>query len=1100
MQLNNPSHRLTELAVGSLLMVLVSSLAADESAPSDSYHEQILLDGPVVYYRFEQPVTAEVTDHAGAPGEPQQGVQPAVRQGATAFDDGALSAAQQHPSSNRSASFDGVDDRIQVRLPATNDVLELAGSFTIELWVRPGSKESYQQLLAKGDYYGKGQTTFFLLCMPSGSGKRDTRSLRVGIGNGQPPDAAFDANSEIPVHAWSHVAVTYESRTGRTAIYVNGCLDTKGRFTAAPPTFPGHALTLGALSGDPTTDTLVNFFHGQLDEVAIYGRVLEGGQIARHYALATGKTPPAPPPTPQFEEEIRPILAAACFDCHGADSQEQGLDLRTVTAMLQGGESGAVIERGNPAASLLLTLVENGQMPPDEGARLSPGAIEQLRAWIEAGAPAKENVREPELRRLVSDKDREHWAFQKAVKPAVGSADPQDRVRMPIDALAVARLREQGLSFSPDADRLTLLRRAYFDLIGLPPSPEDVAEFLADTDPDAYRRLIDRLLESRHYGERWGRHWLDVVGYSDTGEIDNDLGTVVENVGIWQYRDWVIRAINEDLPYDQFLSMHLAGDEMIDWRNAETFTPAIRDHLIATGLASHVQDHTDHAQYGRKERFDVLTQIMETFSSGVLGVTMACAQCHDHKYEPFPQRDYYRLMACFMPAFNPDNWVRRSDRHLADVSQAEKASIDKQNGDISAQVASLTEEITAIEARQKKKSSHGDTSASNAEVQARLDTLRTKIESVRAGQRSYGRIPAMWDVGPVPDTFLLRRGSHDQHGARVRPGFPAVLTEPEDGLVAAKRPDQTQGASSGMRLALAQWLTRSDSRAAGLVARVIVNHIWSHHFGTGIVATPGNLGRTGSPPTHPELLDWLAADFIEHGWKRKTLHRQIMLSTVYRQRSRRSSDGQPLAGEAVDPQNKWLWRQNVRRLEAEAVRDSVLAVSGKLDVTAGGPAMKLDSRPDGMSTVKRDGSPTGPWRRSVYVFVRRNYPLKFLEIFDAPIVPLNCTHRSHSATVLQSLTLLNDPFLLEHADYVSELVADTVNLENARQTITACYLRILSRGPGPVELARCEDYLVAQMDLYCSMPPDRGSVEASRRAVADLCHMLMCANEFLYIQ
>lgn len=1093
MQPHNTTAGQITLSVTLLLMSVISSVKADENRTAETYYEQILLDRPIAYYRFEETSGNEVTDHADQPEGSQRGAQHGIRHGTTVVDKGVLAIGKQ--PTNRAAKFDGIDDRVEVRLPPQQDVLQLAGSFTIELWVRPGTKPSYQQLLAKGDYYRKGQTTFFLLCMSSHSGSNNTRSLRVGIGNGQPPNEAFDAKTELPIDVWSHVAVTYDARNSQTKLYVNGRLDTQGRFSNAPPTFAGHALTIGALSGDPATDTLVNYFHGQLDEIAIYGHLLKPLQLSRHYALATGQAIPEPK-HPHFEQDIYPLLAAACFDCHGADNQEQGLDLRTVSSMLQGGESGPVIERGNPTASLLLSLIESGQMPPDNDQPLSAESIDQIRRWIEAGAPATEKVQAPTFRQLVNDQDRQHWSFQKAVKPEIRSLDPTtDRVRTPIDALALNRLREKGLDFSPDANRLTLLRRAYFDLIGLPPSPEVVAAFLADEAPQAYRNMIDHLLESRHYGERWGRHWLDVVGYSDTGEIDNDLMTVVKNVGVWQYRDWVIRAINADMPYDQFISMQLAGDEMIDWRTAETFTPEIRDHLIATGFASHVQDHTDHDQYGRKERFDVLTQIMETFSSGILGVTMACAQCHDHKYEPFPQRDYYRLMACFMPAFNPDNWVRRSARQLSTISPAEKATVDQKNSEIDVQVASLTEKIKALET-----SISNETAPSNEPASSEIIKLRQQIKAIQAGRQSYGTFPAMWDVGPVPDTFLLRRGAHDQRGARLQPGFPAALSDVENGLVTAQRAVQTQGQSTGLRLALAKWLTQPDSRAAGLVARVLANHVWTHHFGNGIVTTPGNLGRTGSPPTHPEILNWLAADFIEHGWSRKRLHRQIMLSTVYRQQSQRSSAGQPLGGEASDPENRLLWRQNLRRLEAESVRDSILAMSGKLDLTAGGPAIMLNSQPNGMSTVKGDGSPTSKWRRSIYVFARRNYPLKFLEVFDTPIVPLNCTHRSHSTTVLQSLTLLNDPFLIEHAGYICELVTQSADLKNFHQIIEAAYVRILNRPPNAVERDRCEQYLAKQVDLYRNARESDDRREDTHLAVADLCHMLMCANDFLYLQ
>ena len=800
-------------------------------------------------------------------------------------------------------------------------------------------------------------------------------------------------------------------------------------------------------------------------------------------------------PVPDFERDIRPLLAAHCLDCHGQETQEQGLSLATVSAMLQGGESGPAIVRGDPRVSLLISMIESGEMPPDQEEPLDPIELAKLRQWIAAGSPSDERILDPRARRiLVSDADRAHWAFEKPDKPAVPELNDNARLRTPIDHFVLDKLQAEGLTFSPEASRLSLLRRAYFDLLGLPPPPEEVAAFLADEDPDSYEHLIDRLLRSRHYGERWARLWLDLVGYSDTAAIDNDLDTVVPNEEIWRYRDWVIRALNADMPYDRFLAMQLAGDELIDWRNAPTYTPEVKDHLIATGYFRHTQDVTNHDQYGRKERFDVLAMAMESFTSGVLGMTFACAQCHDHKYEPLPQRDYYRLMGVLMSAYNPDEWVKPKDRFLADVPQSERQAIDRRNAEIQTEIDRLGKELKAAQ----ESSEGGD--ASSKQDNPTVAQLEAQIEQLKPKLQSYGKIQALWDVGPPPDTYLLRRGIHDQRGARLQPGFPAVLSDDSE-LVNAQRPSQACGETSGLRLDLAQWLTRPGTRPAGLVARVLVNHVWRHHFGSGIVATPGNLGRSGTPPTHPDMLNWLAADFIESGWNMKRLHRQIMLSTVYRQASLVVSNPKLSIRDAqtIDPSNRLLWRAPIRRLDAESVRDAILAVSGKLNRKAGGPPVMLESQPDGMSKVKPDSS-ADESRRSIYVFVRRNYPLKFLEIFDTPIVPLNCTQRAQSATVLQSLALLNDPFLLEHAGHASRRLNASVDLADSRQAVTAAYVLIVGRPPAQAELKRCQEYFAGQIKVYDEAPPDGPRQAPQSLAMADLCHMLMCSNSFLYLE
>ncbi len=679
-----------------------------------------------------------------------------------------------------------------------------------------------------------------------------------------------------------------------------------------------------------------------------------------------------------------------------------------------------------------------------------------------------------------AEADRQYWAFQKPIKRRPPEVKNPGRIRTPVDAFVLAKLETKGLSLSPDADKTTLLRRTYLDLIGLPPTPEEAEAFLQDRRPEAYERLLDRLLASPHYGERWGRHWLDAAGYVDNRLFDGDLATIYPNEGIWRYRDYVVRSFNEDKPWDRFLIEQLAGDELADWRSADKLTPPLRELLVATGYLRLVEDHTSEPQYGIEQRYEVVFQLMEMTSSSLLGLTMECSRCHDHKYDPISQRDYYRLMACFEPAYNVHNWRKPQERFLADVSPKEKTAIDAHNAQVDRQLGEL----------KKAKEKPAD--------------LSKRVADLTASKRAYGKIQALWDVGPPPTSRLLRRGNARAPAAEVQPGFVEVLCPPGK----TELPTQVQtppgpplprggtGGSSGRRLALARWLTGPEHP---LTARVIVNRVWHHHFGRGIVATLGNFGRSGSSPTHRELLDWLAVDFMEHGWSLKRLHRQIMTSTVYRQSARPLPPGGEgrVQAERLDPQNHLLWRMNLRRLEAEIVRDAVLAVGGKLDPALGGPPILITNPPSGVSEVKPGPTPTSPYRRSLYLFARRVYPLKILEVFDTPIMPVNCTQRMNSATVLQSLTFLNSFFVIEQAEHLSARVRARAGPDAGRQ-VDAAYRITLAREPTGREQEKCRAFLRDQKTNYVKngWAPDR----SGRAALTDLCHMLLCTNEFLYVE
>ncbi|MFO0816984.1 MAG: PSD1 and planctomycete cytochrome C domain-containing protein [Pirellulales bacterium] len=856
------------------------------------------------------------------------------------------------------------------------------------------------------------------------------------------------------------------------------------------------------------------------------------------------------PPPPSFEKDIRPLLAAKCFDCHGGDVQEAKLDLRTLSEILRGGENGPAVVRGEPQNSLLIDLVSQGQMPPDKDDKLSPKQLLLLRRWIKAGTPADEKTVPLPPHSRITESDRDYWAFQPPRKIAEPQARSVQRVRTPIDRFLLAKLEEKGLTFSSDADRGILIRRAYLDLTGLPPEPAVVKAFLEDTRPNAYEVLIDELLKSPHYGERWGRHWLDAAGYVD-GKLDNDLGSIYPNNGIWRYRDYVIQAFNDDMPYNQLLTEQLAGDELVDWRQADTFNTKTKSLLTATGFLRNVDDHTDFPQYGIEKRYEVVNETLDMFSTAVLGLTMECCRCHNHKYDPLPQRDYYRLMACFEPALNPHAWKPPKARHLADVSPKEQTAIDQRNAEIDRQVAELAESEKKTRSQIKQRvfemrlatipeairpevkqafelapdkrnetqktlvATHEKTlKVTDADVDAALTEAEKAAIKQNSDQRtalssqkkSYGVIQALWDVGDPPVSHVHRRGNVKAHGVLVQPGFPEVL-QPHATPATASTATQAaapgvQGTTSGRRLALARWLTQPDHP---LTARVFVNRVWHHHFGRGIVETLGNFGRSGSMPSHPELLDWLAVDFIEHGWSTKHLHRQILLSTAYRQTSRRpalpdqasDSDAATMSAERIDPENRLLWRMNLRRLEAEIVRDAVLAVSGSLDRTAGGPPVEITNPADGLSEAKPAPTATSPNRRSIYLFARRVYPLKFLEIFDAPIMPVNCTQRTNSATVLQSLAVLNSEFLFSQSERLATRLSETAG-PTIDDQVKLSFQMVFARTPTAVELAKSLEFLDEQQRSYMSSgnPADK----ARATALADLCHMLLSSNEFLYVE
>jgi hypothetical protein len=862
---------------------------------------------------------------------------------------------------------------------------------------------------------------------------------------------------------------------------------------------------------------------------------------------------------PVFEKDVVPILKSYCWSCHGVGGRSAELDLRTLPLLLQGGKHGPAIVRGSADQSLLYQKLIEREMPPDEPVEdnvvYSPvkptdAQIETIRRWIDTGAAAGYEGREFTKSESppVTEADRSWWAFQPPVRPNIPVVRQQHRVRTSIDAFLLSELEKHDLGFSPDADRATLLRRASLDVVGLPPSPDAYQTFMSDNSPQAYEKLIDRLLESPHYGERWGRHWLDAAGYVDTIGVDNDAG-IFPREAIWRYRDYVIKAFNEDKPFDRFLIEQLAGDELVDWRGASTFTPEILEPLVATGFLRQAADETNSEEVNTGDiRTQVLLDTIQMVSSNLLGLTLHCAQCHSHKYDPISQVDYFRFAALFAPAYNVQDWQHSEQRVLIDPQ--DKQEVDEHNTHVDGQIDEVKQHITAAHKpfqdklfREKlnalpqairedlaaalRTAEHersaveaylveklgATVSVTQEEIDPALDeptreriaALQKQIEQLGATKRSYEKIQALWDTAPPPPTYLYRRGDFQTPGPAVQPGVIKVLEDLHDPLEIP----EPESPTSGYRLALARWLTKPDHP---LTARVFVNRVWQHYFGRGIVETTDNFGTSGAVPTHPALLDWMAVEFVENDWSLKRLHKTILMSAVYRQASRvrsseleTASDDAPIPHSAlptahsVDPDNRLLWRMPLRRLESEIIRDSMLATSGVLDPTQGGPPVPLDSKADGRVEidVQKLATASSQYRRSVYIFARRNYHLTELNLFDQPTLSHNCTCRQPSAVVLQSLLMLNGPFAFDQAKHFAARIMTMAGSDRAKRIETA-FVVALARKPTAEEVQLCQSLLAGQAERYHQQ--ERMETQpASDAALVNLCQMLLNTNEFLYI-
>jgi hypothetical protein len=723
-----------------------------------------------------------------------------------------------------------------------------------------------------------------------------------------------------------------------------------------------------------------------------------------------------------FEKKVRPLLVARCLKCHGGEKTKGGLRLDSADGLRRGGSSGAVVVPGKPDESLLIQAVRHAgdlHMPPD--GKLSPQQVNDLRTWVQAGAvwPSGDRLAAvPPSRGAFTASQKAFWAFQPVRLPAIPAVQNRGWLKSPIDAFILAPLEARGLQPSPLADRRTLLRRATFDLTGLPPTPADMEAFLGDTSPGSFARVVDRLLASPHYGERWGRHWLDVARYAET--TANDANAVMRYA--WRYRDYVVAAFNRDLPYDQFVIEQLAGDLLP--QTADRGENARR--VIATGflmVGPKALAETDKEQ----TRLDIADEQIDVTGRAFLGLTLGCARCHDHKFDPIPTVDYYALAGIF-----------RGTNMFQDLQPN----------------ASMWQEYALPAAAGEKP----------VVVMAPKDGAAVNLPLHVRGDR--------FNLGPT----VPRHFPQIVAGEKAPP-----LTTPQSG-----------------RLELARWIA---SPANPLTARVMVNRLWQHHFGTGLVATADNFGSRGERPSHPELLDYLAARFDQDGWSVKAVHRLLLLSSTYQM----AYTSNPEAAR-VDSGNRLLWRMPRRRLEAEAIRDAMLSVSGRLDPTVGGGesseylyskaeplggTMKI--RPNRMTAD--DPYYTNSSRRSLYLPVVRNMLPDVLALFDAADPNGVTAVRNETTVASQTLFLLNNPFVRTQAlDFARSLCARPMT--DSERTCAA-YLRAFGRPPSQEEV---EEALTFLGDYTATARRSKPS-EADARLAAwqRLCQALLCSNEFLYV-
>jgi hypothetical protein len=771
--------------------------------------------------------------------------------------------------------------------------------------------------------------------------------------------------------------------------------------------------------------------------------------------------------TGSVEASAKSILDKKCIVCHG-QTRMSDLDLRDIKTAIAGGKRGPAIVPGKASESLLYRAIKREgdlQMPPGR-TPLTAAEVKLLEDWIDAGAPWESSIASERA-------EAAWWSFKKVVRPLVPQAKNAVAVRNPIDNFILARLEEKGMRPVAPADSQTLVRRAYFDLHGLPPTPAQVDEFVNDKSPDAWEKLVDRLLASPRYGERWGRYWLDLVRYADTSGFETDHFFTTA----WRYRDYVIRSFNSDKPYNTFVQEQIAADEIwstnMDLEGTSKLPKEKEENVnrrIGTSLFTLGSFPIEFTYYGDQYRAEWQADAVDTIGAAFLGLTVACARCHDHKFDPIRQRDYYSLGAIFAGSV---------EREIPLVSLFDVQS-NTRNTPLLAQAQALKRMASGRGRRSAMQEEEaGDAGASGASGTRSNEPKNDRAARMQQLGEAYLRAPERYPTANVlaheeivPETHILIKGDYRNKGEKVEPGYLSALhpgpaiNEPKGVLFVPQR-----------RKALALWLT---SPANPLLARVMVNRIWRGHFGEGIVRTPNDFGRQGESPTHPELLDWLAAEFAERGWSIKQMHRLMMLSNTYRSAS--IADKDALKG---DPENRLFSRMNRRRLDGDSIRDTILAVSGSLNLKMGGmgiipPLTKeelLAARMPYLWPAHPD--PAEHNRRSVYLQMKRSMTLPMLQIFDAPDTATSCPKRETSTVAPQALALMNSDFTQAQAEQFASRIRKQAG-ENPDAQVEAGWRWAFGRPPSDEERNTALAYM-------------------SRNSLPRLCLLMFNMSELIYV-
>ncbi len=802
-----------------------------------------------------------------------------------------------------------------------------------------------------------------------------------------------------------------------------------------------------------------------------------------------------------FEKQVEPLLAQHCRKCHGGEKKIRGnLRLTSRADVLRGGDTGPAAKPGQPAVSLLIKAIhyDGYEMPPS--GKLPAEQIAVLTRWVEMGLPWTPGkpgepapAAKPDGPPQVNAETRKFWSFQPVRRPPVPAVGGDESKQNPIDAFLQAKRKEAGLVANPPADRVTWIRRATYDLIGLPPTRAEVEAFLADDSPQSYERVVDRLLDSPHYGEKWARQWLDLVRYAETNSYERDG----DKPQVWRYRDYVIDAFNSDKPYDQFIIEQLAGDELEE---------VSREALIATGYYR-LGIWDDEPSDPKLALYDDLDDIVATTSQVFLGLTMNCARCHAHKLDPIPHEDYYRFLAFFsgMQRYGVRSFetVKRQSlrplaapeevkKHAAEVARHQQAIRENQQK-LKAIEAKVRGDFIPVEQEEFKHERN-----QVALVGKRVPKLISEAEFVEYQRLFEERTqlrnnpPAalemalcVTEIGRKPrPTHVLIRGNPHVEGDAVQPGFPQILGGTEPDIPPAPEGHE----SSGRRRVLARWIASAENP---LTARVLVNRLWQFHFGEGLVRTPSNFGLQGERPTHPELLDWLAAEFVDGGWRIKRMHRLMMLSQAYRMSSTATEESLQ-----ADADNRWLSRFNMRRLSAEEIRDSMLWASGAINLEKrGGPSIYPIIPQEVLAGQSRPGagwgnsSPEDRARRSIYIFIKRSLTVPILASFDVPETDFSCPSRFATTQPTQALGLLNGDFVNRQAAAFAADLQKQSPTEVAAQVREALW-RVTQREPSDEETAR-------GVKMIARMQQEHGA--SAEAALKTFCLLALNLNEFLYL-